>query len=238
MRHEVLQKSCGVVKRRRSAVVASGVGRCITASGFGRCAFNCLAIATLMIAFGLVGPGQAAEAAQRWVTSQKVLSVLQNPGNYAEFKKGEESYLVWSTGGTALRGVLPRGSTAIELNVGKKSSGTQVPDGARNECVGFVRGVSGAPGSHLWQRGQKVFWVGQTVKVSPGTLIATFQKNSKGGYDYSGHCAIFLGYLSNDRGIAVVDQNWGFKCVKWHSLKGMQTNALNDANAYYVVLTP
>jgi hypothetical protein len=196
---------------------------------------------SLALAAGLVmltGLGHAVEAAQRWVTPQSVLSVLQSPGNYAEFKKGDESYLVWSTGGKALKAALPRGSTAIELNVGKKSTGTQVPDWARNECVGFVRGVTGAPGSHTWQRGQKVFWVGQTVKVSPGTLIATFKKKPKGGYEYSGHCAIFLGYLSNNQGIAIVDQNWGFKCVKWHSLKGGNSDSLSDANAYYVVLTP
>ena len=178
--------------------------------------------------------GRAAAQEKRWLAPRNVMNVLQNYGNWAA-DTGDKQYLLWKNGGSDLKNALKSsGSTAVEFGMGSKKSGTQVPDWDRNECVAFVRGVTGAPGSGTWKRGDPViFPSGVRNNVTPGTAIATFVKSGN-DWVYSGHCCIFVGFRTVDNGISIWDQNWGAKCVKWHPLNGSGT--LDNPKNYFVIM--
>jgi hypothetical protein len=178
-----------------------------------------------------------AEAGRRWVVQNNVRSVLRNSDYYAT--DGAQNYLLWSSGGTELKKALEanRTGTARPYSMSGMSDGTQVPDYSLNECVAFVRGATGAPGSGKWKSGPAVMSCQKDgSSVTPGTLIATFKWNSTAKvWEYEGHCALFVGYTS-DGGISVWHQNWPKerKRVAWGKLKG---TGLADPWRYCVVET-
>src|SRR4051812_2843570 len=96
----------------------------------------------------LVGAQAQVEAGQRWIAPAEVRNVLGNGGNYGVYNTTDQ-YLLWDSGGKALDTTLRAKATgtAVEFKLTGKASGTNVPDGALNECVAFVRGATGAPGS-------------------------------------------------------------------------------------------
>jgi len=100
------------------------------------------------------------------------------------------------------------------------------------QCVTYVKHVSGAPASSLWEQGQAV----RGAMLPMGTVIATFQDGRyQNAMDGRSHAAI---YLSQDEtGIWVYDQ-WFNQPVHKRLIRfrGGQGTANNDGDAYSVVL--
>lgn len=177
-----------------------------------------------------------AEAGQRWIPPSNVRGVLRSPDNYAP--DGNQNYLLWSPGGTALDSALRANSTgsAASYAVSGKKAGTIVWDG---QCAGFVRMATNAPGTGNWRRGVNVLACqanGSTI--TPGTAITTFRYDSvkrAWGYDDQ-HTALFVGYTS-DGGISVWQANWLSNRVSWGKIGPGGTGKYN-AGSYFVVETP
>lgn len=97
------------------------------------------------------------------------------------------------------------------------------------ECPMPVKELAGAPATSQWRRGVKV--KGNTIL--PGTAIATFPKQSGGGFRYSGHAAIYIGQSAG--GIDVYDQ-WNGRRFNIRHIPFRCTNSVsNDGEAFYVI---
>ena len=101
------------------------------------------------------------------------------------------------------------------------------------QCLALVQKVSGAPLTHLWNKGSKVKG---DVTLAQGTAIATF--GSSGTYenklDGSSHAAIYIS--QSVVGIDVYDQ-WTGQPVHKRTIRfrNGQGSAVNDGDQFYVV---
>ena len=97
--------------------------------------------------------------------------------------------------------------------------------GVNHECVALARGLSNAPPSGLWHRGDAVR---ANSDIRKGTVIATFVHGH-----YDGHAAIYLGETAE--GIRVYDQ-WNAQKAHVRVIHYSGKHAfVDDGNNYYVV---
>ena len=97
--------------------------------------------------------------------------------------------------------------------------------GVNHECVALARGMSNAPPSSLWQKGEHVKG---SRNIAKGTIIATFEDGH-----YHGHAAVFLGETAD--GIYVYDQ-WNAQKAHTRVIHYSGKHAFVDqGDNYYVV---
>ncbi len=124
------------------------------------------------------------------------------------------------------------------VNLSKLEGDTSYTSGSSgtHQCVALVQKITSAPNTAMWKAGEKV--LGSKKPILQGTVIATFQKNKDGKYQYPAadrHAAIYVSH--NELGITVYDQWAAQGMVKKRTIreKAGDNMDVNDASYYYVV---
>lgn len=104
----------------------------------------------------------------------------------------------------------------------------------KHECVALVQKITNAPHTTKWRMGRKVMDAGPG-EIPSGTVIATFDGNSKSYPSTQMHAAIYVTH--NHEGIVVYDQwnSQGRSKKRTIRLKNLPKRHVDDASYYYVV---
>lgn len=120
-----------------------------------------------------------------------------------------------------------------DMDRARSLEGTLVGNG---QCVTLVQAVASIPSTSQWHQGGLVKGSG---RITPGTVIATFDPNGEYGsrMDGTSHAAIYL--RQDAAGIWVLDQ-WHGKTTqpvleRLIRFKGGMGSKVNDGDQYYVV---
>lgn len=178
----------------------------------------CLIIALLCIA--VVGIGSPVSAANLQITSWNLMQLNSMPA-YA-YNSGQLYY----TYGQNLM-------APYKTNLNGYTELADYQGYYWGECVSAVKSLSASTvTTSSWSAGSQVVNGG----VAQGTAIATFP-----GGSYSGHAAIFRGYVYSGgsiTGIQVWDQNWVAASTFGTHTLARSGSGVSNANNYYVVQVP
>jgi hypothetical protein len=104
-------------------------------------------------------------------------------------------------------------------------------------CVAFVRTAGALPHTSLWRRGDRVRLMAPG-DLPKGLVIATFDPDGRYGNHTDGRSHVAVLLARQDDGLLVYDQWVGHPVAqRLIRYKGGQGDAVNDGDAYAVVVT-
>lgn len=193
----------------------------------------------MMVTVAAMAP--TVQALQELKITSYNLNSLQSWGTWTSYGNGE--LLVWQ-GYPSILDVTCQKEKLVGNIRATSVDDNQCTGKYYGECVSLAKALSKSNipttsgDSNHWTKGDKVM---TSYSITPGTVIATFFGANNG---YSGHTAIFRGYVYDSSGkrigILVWDQNmmppYG-KVVARHIIWA-SGSSVNNANNYYSVKVP